>query len=204
MKSFMNDFMNDNQDIAEDRQLEWRDKFLLACDNAFTVFGTWAYRRFRVGSIRNHSGAWESAINKALFDVIMFWFARYEKRQIVPIKDAIRERLIEMMSSDQDFIDSITLGTSDVSRVKLRFEKMKSALDGLVNVPASERRVFSLEEKAALYDQNPTCRFCGQRVESIDDADVDHQVRFAEGGSTSLTNAAIAHRYCNRAQKSRH
>lgn len=163
--------------------------------------GRGAYRRFRVGTSRKHSGDWESAINKALFDVVMFWFARYEKRQIVPIKDAIRERFIELMATNQDFIDAITLGTGDVSRVRFRFDMVKSVLEGLINVPSLERRLFTLEEKAALYDRNSTCKFCGQRVESIDDAEVDHRVRFADGGPTALDNAAIAHRYCNRAQR---
>lgn len=39
MKSFMNEFMNDNRNVVDERQSEWKDRFLLACDNAFTVFG---------------------------------------------------------------------------------------------------------------------------------------------------------------------
>ncbi len=202
MKTFMNEFMRTHQDISAERQAEWRDRFTLACDNAFIVFGDKSFRRFRSGTEKDRRDLWESAINKALFDCTMFWFARYEKRQIVASKDEIREGAISLMANSQSFIDATTLGTSDVSRVKTRFDEFKAMLDQAVSLPGGERRLFNMNEKMELFEADPTCGFCRQRIEAIDDAEVDHKTRFADGGQTNMDNARIAHRYCNRASKS--
>lgn len=202
MKSFMNDFMKTYQNISPELQDEWRGKFLLACDNAFTVFGERSFRRYRVGTTKDKRGGWEGAINKALYDCVMFWLARYEKRQVVAAKDAIREGAIHLMTHNQSFIDATTLGTSDVTRVKTRFEEFGRLLDSKINLLPRERRLYSMAEKEVLFGMDPTCGFCKQRIESIDDAEVDHKVRFADGGSTSVENARLSHRYCNRSNQS--
>lgn len=199
MKAFMNEFMKANQSIPVDKQAEWRDKFVLACDNTFAIFGEKSFRRYRSGNVKDHRGLWEGAINKALFDCTMFWLARYEKRQVMAAKDAIREGAINLMVNSQPFVDATTLGTSDVTRVKTRFEEFGQMLEKAIKLPSKERRFFNLAEKEALYKADPTCAFCNQRIESIDDAEVDHKKRFADGGATNMKNAQIAHRYCNRA-----
>ena len=202
MKSFMNVFMKVHQNIDNEKQREWREKFLLACENTYTVFGDRSFRRYRSGTSKKIVGAWEGAINKALFDCTMFWFARYEKRQIVAAKDAIREGAIHLMADSQSFIDATTLGTSDVTRVKARFDEFDRMLRRAITLNSSERRLFSLAEKEALFRADPTCGFCHQRIESLDDAEVDHKRRYADGGSTTAANAQLSHRYCNRANQS--
>ena len=201
MKTFMNEFMKNNQNLTSEKQAEWGDKFLLACDNTFTIFGDRAYRRYRSGNAKDQRGSWEGAINKALFDCTMFWLARYEKRQIVSAKDAIREAAIHLMANSQSFTDATTLGTSDITRVKTRFEEFGQMLEKVINLPARERRLYNASEKKALFEADQTCGICKQKIESIDDADVDHKEKFANGGRTSLGNSRIAHRYCNRANR---
>ncbi len=202
MKTFMNEFMRTNQNLTIEKQEEWANKFLLACDNTFTIFGEKAFRRYRSGNAKDQRGSWEGAINKALFDCTMFWLARYEKRQIISAKDAIREAAIHLMANSQSFIDATTLGTSDITRVKTRFEEYGRMLEKAIDLPPRERRLYNLTEKKALFDADQTCGICKQRIESIDDADVDHKKRFADGGKTSSSNSRITHRYCNRANHS--
>jgi len=74
-------------------------------------------------------------------------------------------------------------------------------LKAVIRVPQGERRLFNLAEKERLFEKDPTCSFCHQRIESVDDAEVDHKTRFADGGATSDANARITHRYCNRANQ---
>ena len=186
MKAFMNEFMKTNQHVTEDKQEDWKAKFILACDNTFTVFGEKAFRRFRSGNTKDQNGIWETAINKALFDCTMFWFARYEKRQIIAAKDTIREGAIDLMANNQPFIDATTLGTSDVTRVRTRFDEFKKMLDRAIQVPHGERRLFSLSQKQDLFRADPTCLLCQQRIESLDDAEVDHKIRYSEGGANHL------------------
>jgi hypothetical protein len=64
-------------------------------------------------------------------------------------------------------------------------------------------RNFSLEIKKVLYQNNSTCRICEQRIQQLDDAEVDHIDFYWRGGKTILPNARLVHRYCNRARGGR-
>ena len=63
---------------------------------------------------------------------------------------------------------------------------------------ANEPRSFSLALKQSLFDADPACKLCGQRIHDLDDAEVDHVVHYWRGGATIGKNARLAHRYCNR------
>lgn len=203
MRSFLNSHMRDRRNITDDMAAKYKKDFLNACDLAFTVFGDRAFRRYSDGSERNPNGKWERALNKAVFDALMFWFARYEKRQIIERKDAIRERFIELCVNDREFQDSITLGTADPARILTRFRKWEEALQAIITSPPGERRLFSYAEKTKLFEEDATCAECKQRIEHIDDAEVDHSVPYSAGGATSAENARITHRYCNRAKSNK-
>lgn len=200
MRAFLNNHMRDRKNISEEMALKYRSAFLHSIDLAYTVFGEKAFRRFSEGNVRNPSGNWERAVNKAVYDVLMFWFARYEKRQIVEKKDAIREKFIQMCVEDKEFTDAITLGTADAGRVRVRFDRWAAALEEVITVRANERRAFSFAEKSRLFDADPSCCLCHQQISEIDDAEVDHSIPYSSGGATDLSNAQLAHRYCNRAK----
>ncbi|MBB3861104.1 hypothetical protein GGQ88_002376 [Novosphingobium hassiacum] len=200
MKAFLNAHMRDNRFLSEERALSFKSNFTNASELAFTVFGENAFRRFSGGTVRNPNGGWERTVNKALYDCVMFWFARLEKRQVIESKDAIRDAMIKLCVEDPIFIDAITLGTGDIGRVRSRFEIWGNELNRIIDVPFSEKRLFSYAEKQELFDKSNTCAICSQRIESIDDAAVDHKHPYSKGGSTSNSNAQIAHRYCNRAK----
>jgi len=51
----------------------------------------------------------------------MYSFADLDKNNAMHNLDAIREAFIDLMSYDKEFIDSITLGTSDTKTVHTRF-----------------------------------------------------------------------------------
>jgi hypothetical protein len=58
-------------------------------------------------------------------------------------------------------------------------------------------RCFTLKLKEELYNGDPTCAICGQKIQNIDDAAVDHIEQYWVGGKTIPENARLAHRYCN-------
>jgi hypothetical protein len=204
MKSFLNNEMSRFRNLNEEEKEKMRKLFKKSIDLTETVFGENSFRRFQVGNETDPNGMWEKRkINKALFDIVMYGFVDYEKHQIVPNSDAIREELIWLMTHDQEFIDSITLSTNDKSRVLTRFEKWLGALRKIVGYPQKEPRNFSLEIKKTLYQNNPTCRICGQKIHELDDAEVDHVDFYWRGGKTILSNARLVHRYCNRVRGGR-
>ena len=136
--------------------------------------------------------------NVGLLEIIMFGFSRYTKNQIIPLSDVIREELLYMMSSDKEFIDSVSgSGTTSTAKVTTRFKKWLDALEKIVGMPKTEPRSFSWELKKQLYEQNPVCAICGNKIMLIDDAAIDHIEHYWRGGKTIPSNARLVHRYCN-------
>ena len=200
MRAFLNAHMRDRQHINSAMQQSFEHDFLKAVALSYSVFGEKAFRRYSEGNSKNPKGNWEKAVNKAVFDVLMFWFARYEKRQIIECKDAIKERFIKLCVEDREFSDAITLGTADPARVKTRFKKWGDALEDVIATPKNEKRNFTFEQKWQLFEADKSCAVCSQQIETIDDAEVDHRTPFANGGPTELSNAQLTHRFCNRSK----
>ena len=71
-------------------------------------------------------------------------------------------------------------------------------LRGIIGYPKEDRRIYTTEEKKFLFDKvEGICQICKNKIDSIDDAHVDHIERFSEGGETTIKNGQITHRYCN-------
>ena len=202
MKGFLNREMEEHRFLSPKEVIEQRTKFKDAVASAKTVFGGNAFRRFVPGNDKNPNGQWERPLNRALYDVVMFEFAHYPKNQVVPHADAIREELIWLMSQDQEFVDSLMLSTSGVPQVRTRFDKWLGSLKEILGQPHHEPRSFRASDKEALYSapRGDICAWetCGQKILSIDDAEVDHVEHYWRGGRTELSNARLLHRYCNR------
>lgn len=61
-----------------------------------------------------------------------------------------------------------------------------------------ERRAFTRFDKESLWHEGYVCSYCGNVILKINDAEVDHIQVFSSGGETSLSNAQLLHRHCNR------
>lgn len=204
MRGFLNGFMRERRAVSAETADKYKKEFYLAVENAFTVFGEHAFRRYTLGTTRNPDGKWERPVNKALYDAIMFWFARFEKREIVLNTDVLREMFIKLCTTDIEFMDSITLGTADGGRVRTRFKKWGEAIESCIDVNSTQMpRTFNFQTKNKMFQADATCHICKQQISNIDDAEVDHIVPFSSGGATSLENAGLSHRFCNRSKGDR-
>ena len=94
----------------------------------------------------------------------MFGFTSYERRQIVPNADSLREELLWLMTHDDDFMVSISVSTNKKGHVNTHFKKRIDSLEKIIGTPKVEPRAFSLNYKKQLYDNNPTCRICGNMI----------------------------------------
>ena len=199
MKQFLNREMGNNRNISKEKIKELRRVFKETISMVKSVFGDKAFRRFIPGDEKDPNGRWEiRKINVGLFEIIMFGFSRYNKNQIIPLSDVIREELLHMMTSDKEFIASISgSGTTSTAKVTTRFKKWLDALEKIVGMPKTEPRTFSWELKKQLYEQNPVCAICGNKIMVIDDAAIDHIEHYWRGGKTIPSNARLVHRYCN-------
>jgi hypothetical protein len=122
-----------------------------------------------------------------------------DKNQAYASLDALREGLIDLMASNEDFIDSILIGTSSQDKVRTRFDLTTKVVDDILKLHKSQARCFTFALKQELF-QDPICSICNQGIQSIDDAAVDHIEQYWLGGQTIPENARLTHRYCNNAR----
>lgn len=195
IKMFLNDTMRQNINIDEVEKKKIREAFKRAVINLTSLLGSNSFRRFK---ILDKEGVWENnRLNVALFDILMDSMARIEPTVLYRHLDAIKEAYIDLMVSNQEFVDSIIINTSDLPVVTKRFKIWNSVLDSIIGDDKVETRCFSKALKQKLFDADPTCTICHQNINSIDDAAVDHIDQYWMGGKTIPENARLTHRYCN-------
>jgi hypothetical protein len=198
LKKFLNDYMEPKRELTEKELKEKEQVFKKCVELCQQVFGDLSFRRWYPGNKEDHNGNREEKMNEGLMDIQLYGFMEYEKRQIVGKEQIIKDEFMKLVSNDKEFIESIEKGTYDTSKVKLRTDKWFNILRKIAGYPTSERRIYTFEEKKALFDKaEGICQICKNKISSIDDAHVDHIERFSEGGKTIIKNGQITHRYCN-------
>jgi hypothetical protein len=202
MKTFLNNDMERWQEISDKDAQELENAFKNAVAIIKSLFvdkeAVRAFKRFYRGDDKDPNGRWEpKKFNASLYDIMMYSFAREDKNKVYQNLDSIREALIDLMTSDQEFIESIELSTSSIQAVTKRFDKWRLALQEIIGIGEKEPRCFSYQLKEELFNKDQTCAICDQKIQHIDDAAVDHIEQYWRGGQTIPENARLAHRYCN-------
>jgi len=198
IKQFCNKELRDNRFLNKDKAGEYKKRFEHCIDLCRTVFGENSFRRFLPGNEDDFNGKWTtSRINMALYDIQMCGFAIYDKNQIVSHSDEIRDKLLQLMTNDEEFIRSIEIQTSDKEQVTKRFKIWFDTLDSIVTHKQQDRN-FAYKIKEELFAKDKKCKLCNQNIMMIEDSEVDHIIPFSKGGKTEIKNAQITHRYCNR------
>ena len=195
IKMFLNDTMRTCRNIDDIEKKKFRAAFKQAVSNLTSLLGENSFKRFKIA---DKDGVWEkNRLNVALFDILMDSMSRIDSTILHRHLDSIKEAYIDLMVSNQEFIDSIMINTSDKPVVTKRFKIWNSVLDSIVGDDKVEKRCFSKAFKQKLFDSNPTCAICNQNINSIDDAAVDHIEQYWMGGKTIPENARLTHRFCN-------
>lgn len=199
IKQFLNYEMDKHRNLSESEVTEMRSIFEKSIEMVYTVFGRSAFRRFNPGKEGNLNGSWETnKLNVALWDTLLYTFSYYEKSQVIPIADRIREEFLDLMTNDSTFVEYITSTTDKSEHVQYRAEGWRRRLQSLLGSGTKEPRNFSRKLKEELFHQDPTCQICSQCIHDLDDAEVDHIQHYWRGGKTIPENARLTHRYCNR------
>ena len=201
IKKFLNDTMEKYQNISSADESNLRNAFKNTVSIILSLLDNNAFKRYYRGDEKNKNGRWETQkFNVSLFDIMMYSFAREDKNTVFQNLDRIREALIDLMTTDQDFIDSIELSTSSKKAVTIRFDKWRFALQAILGVGTKEPRCFTYSLKEELFKINNTCVICGNKILHLDDAAVDHIIQYWTGGKTIPENARLTHRFCNNAR----
>lgn len=198
MRGFFNRDMEKYQSISKGEIAELKKAFKNSVMILRSLFGQNAFRRYHSGTEEKPNGMWETKqFNASLFDVWMNIFCDKEKNRVFACLDSLREGLLDLMSNNAEFTDAIMVGTSSNEKVRKRFDLARKVVEEILADHPKQPRCFSYELKTKLYDKNPTCAICGQYIDHIDDAAVDHIHQYWVGGKTIDENARLAHRYCN-------
>lgn len=204
MKQFCNKELRDNRNLNEEKAEDYRKRFLHCIDLVKVVFGKTAFRRYAAANKEKEKGNWSTTrINMALFDVQMCGFVNYSKNEVLNKADFIREALLDLMSNNQDFIDSILIQTSNKEVVKKRFKIWLEKLGEVIGDYSYQKRTFPFSVKQELFNRNPFCAISNQRILAIEDAEVDHILPYSKGGKTEIENAQLVLRFFNRAKGNR-
>lgn len=198
MRQFFNRDMEKYQHISKQDADELRTAFKNSIQIVRSLFGDSAFKRFHRGDPSDENGVWETKkFNASLYDVMMGVFCDCDKNQVYKALDSLREAWIELMASNDEFIDAILLSTSSQAKVCKRFDLARGAVEDVLKNYRVQPRCFTLELKRELYDTNPTCQICKQKIQLLDDTAVDHVEQYWRGGQTIPENARLTHRYCN-------
>jgi hypothetical protein len=201
IKKFLNNDMEKYRNITDQDASKLRDAFRNTVSLIKSFLGEHAFKRFYSGNESQPNGYWEKKkFNASLYDILMDTFARIDKNQAMQNLDAMREAYIDLLTSDQQFIDSIELSTSSTQAIHMRFTKWRNTIDSIFSITYKEPRCFSSRLKEILYNTNSTCAICNQKILSVDDSALDHIEQYWTGGKTIPENARLTHRYCNNAR----
>lgn len=198
IRSFLNIEAQEKRIITDKDLLELKSAFKNSCQIIRSLLDKNAFKRFYKGKDGQINGFWEpSKFNTSLYDILMYSFANEDKNKVFQNLDSIKEALIYLMTEDQEFVDSIELSTSSVQAVTTRFDKWRDALKNILGVQQKEIRCFSYKLKEEMMSADPSCAICQQKIQSTDDAAIDHIKQYWTGGKTIPENARLTHRYCN-------
>lgn len=90
------------------------------------------YEIFGKSTFRKKAG---SPINKQLFEVWVFCIDQLKDRDLEILsrrKLKVAKNFIKLLSTDEDFMSSITVGTSEVKKVKIRFSRIDKFLKDML------------------------------------------------------------------------
>lgn len=192
-KDAINKYMEKNRNMPEEDVKKITSQFMTCADTVFTLFGEYSFRKCHSG--KSASFGWEPKLNTALALSMIYAVSQFPRHQITIHAEAIRERIIDLMILDADFISSMASQTTSEKNILMRIVKIRDVIQSCISDQGP--RLFSYADKVKLFTVDPTCKLCDQRITHIDDSQVDHIVRWVDGGTTDISNGQLAHRICN-------
>ena len=144
--------------------------------------------------------------NGAIYDSIMIPFNLFPKREIMRHADEIRSAIQKLKAENRDYQDWTYAGTNSGKRIRSRVNAVMDILSGIINDASQttpQRRLFAPEVKEKLFHPGYICQYCGNRILSIDDCEVDHIIPYDNGGPTEIENAQLLHKWCNKSKGKR-
>ena len=129
MKNFLNEYMLQNQNPSKKEIEAYKNDFNETVNKVILVFGEKAFRRI------NNDGEYETTLNRSIMDVLMVSFKHFKLSQIEKKQIKIARVFKHLITKDQLFKDSITIGTSDKKVIAYRLKRWFTELENIINDP---------------------------------------------------------------------
>ncbi len=201
MKRFLNSEMEKHRDLSPKELKEMQSVFEKSIEMAYAVFGENAFHRFNLGKQTDPNGGWESKkLNVALWDTLLYTFSYYDREQILPIADRVREEFLDLIANDSKFVTYITSTTDKPERIQYRADVWRHRLQNLIGLSSDEPQTFSLQFKQELFERNSTCHICWKPIQTVDDAAIAHIQNYWKERKPIQENARLDHRFCHKSR----
>ncbi|MEO8340873.1 MAG: DUF262 domain-containing protein [Nitrospirota bacterium] len=122
--AFLIETMNALNKTTETQRAQLGRRLIRALKASYDIFGDAAFRK--------PTGKSRSPVNKALFEV---WTVTMDNqsdddlRKMQKLSDRVKKHAINLMQTDKEFLDSISQGTGDSAKVRLRFSRFRTVLE---------------------------------------------------------------------------
>ena len=133
------------------------------------------------------------------FDSIMIPFSCFPNNSLMRRADDIREKIKDIRENDAEYLGYLEKSASSRASVVGRILKIYNAINScMTSTDFDVKRIFQSDVKKQLFHEGYVCSYCNNIILSYDDAEIDHTIPFSLGGETSIENAQLLHRHCNR------
>lgn len=195
LSRFLNKDMEKYQDADEEHLQDLEKHFLKSLDNAITIFGNRAFRRYFPGNRVEPNGHWNRTVNKPIFECFIHILAQYDPEEIKLYAECIREGYLVHITSDERLIENMEYrgGSYHAGKLRTRFRMFEQFVAGIVKgADGSYKDVWKMNA----YTENNTCCYCNRSILHIDDAGIVSQKDYWISMDPSQ-RLQLAHRYCS-------
>lgn len=189
-KQAVNKFMASKKNITEEDARLLQKEYKNTFREGFDLFGT----------LMHDIG------NRYLIVDIMNSFPRKHLRKY---QDRIIEIIKDTLENNEEYIglrNGALAGHMDtlVKKHNIIKDQIEKLIDDNEEIKKDTNRVFPGEWRKELYArQKGKCAICKQSIHDVDIAEIDHIEPHSLGGQTTIENAQLTHRYCNRSKGNR-
>lgn len=78
-------------------------------------------------------GGKENSINRALMDILLLSSSQHPVEDLLTNKEAINQQLANLIKTDEEFSNSLKIGTSDTKVINIRLSRWCTAVDNICN-----------------------------------------------------------------------
>ena len=191
----MNNHMYAHQN-ADDTEITYcKNLFNRTIDIIKQILGNTAF-----SAVNRDNEKFMTKFSGSVYDSIIIPFSFFSSHDLMAHADEIREAIENLRLHNAQYLDDTYVASQTRKRVLGRILAVYNLLINITGSYGSDdsKRTFSESIKKELFHPGYICPWCNNEILSIDDAEVDHITAFSQGGKTTIENAQLLHRHCNR------